>query len=72
MNKPKIPLNVPLLGAKKWKCQKGHEWKGEQPPRWQFALAAGQGVQSGPLCLICLLEWAAFTFAVVEDKEAFD
>ena len=60
---------VPILGqtspaVHKYTCRAGHTYQGANP--WRFFLTmdpkTGQGLQSGPACPICLLEFVAMSF----------
>ena len=74
-----VSMNGAALLGKEWACDKGHKWVGEQPTRWQFQVPIGtlpngqvqaMLIQSGPVCLQCLLEWASATFPMREVDES--
>lgn len=59
---PAQPLkaSVPLLGAQKWQCRNGHNYTAPQAWRYVLQVAPDQGLQSGPMCPVCFLNWATF------------
>lgn len=60
MNKPIMKTPIPVLGEKKWTCRNGHSYAA--PVAWRYVIQVGpdQGLQSGPMCPWCFLNWATF------------
>lgn len=59
-------MEVPLLGARTYKCQQGHIQKAIVP----FQLALSPKLASGPICPVCVMEFLGTHFRVTEVVEA--